>query len=260
VSFPRLAFHHDVARTLIGGAFYGGSAYPPQYQGAYFFGDYEYGFVSTLRLDESGQLVDGPHEFVSDGADGLVALRMGPDGLLYLLSVDAGMLVRVRYDGTSDPGAPHQAAETVVSSLYAGEALEGPPAATLVEPVGGRKLQLDDGTSADGYGFEGKWNATQPAAWAGGDAFAARWLAVTRLSAGDYQLEARADDGLRLWLDDELLVDAWAEQPPTTYRLLRTLAEGLHTIRVEHFNHGSDGELSVKWAPLPTPVAEPGGG
>jgi hypothetical protein len=63
VSFPRLSFGHDVARTIIGGPFYTGTVYHEQYRGSYLFGDYTYGFIATLRFDADGQIQGGPTTF-----------------------------------------------------------------------------------------------------------------------------------------------------------------------------------------------------
>ncbi len=63
---------------------------------------------------------------------------------------------------------------------------------------------------------------------------------------GDYLIELTTDDGARVWLDGEPLVeDAWKYQGPTTYaRKLRL--SGAHRLRVEHFQIDGYSTLRLK--------------
>ncbi len=36
--------------------------------------------------------------------------------------------------------------------------------------------------------------------------------------AGRYRFEVMADDGVRLWVNNHLLIDRWRDQPETTYQ------------------------------------------
>ncbi|MDT0275735.1 PQQ-dependent sugar dehydrogenase [Blastococcus goldschmidtiae] len=58
---PLYAYPHGPMGTSVtGGIVYTGSAYPEQYRGAYFFGDYASQRVYTLRYDDQGRLVRQP--------------------------------------------------------------------------------------------------------------------------------------------------------------------------------------------------------
>lgn len=52
--------HGPLGTSVTGGIVYTGATYPPQYQGAYFFGDYASQRLYTLRYDAQGQLTRAP--------------------------------------------------------------------------------------------------------------------------------------------------------------------------------------------------------
>jgi hypothetical protein len=52
---------------------------------------------------------------------------------------------------------------------------------------------------------------------------------------GAAQLEVTTDDGVRVWVDGELVIDEWKYQGPTRYAKTLSLAPGRRKIRVQHF-------------------------
>jgi glucose/arabinose dehydrogenase len=98
VRFPVVAFPQGEARSLIGGVFYTGRAYPGRYAGTYFFADFIYGWMKLLRFGDDG-LPLGDAEPFGSGLSGPVAIEQGPDGRLYYLSYVTGELRRIDYKG-----------------------------------------------------------------------------------------------------------------------------------------------------------------
>ena len=98
VQWPLHAIGHHLANAIVGGTFYTAMNYPAEYRGAYFFGDAVRGFISTLRLNEKGEPIEGPRSF-GTAMEGPVAIEVGPDGNLYYLSIYGGELRRIRYIG-----------------------------------------------------------------------------------------------------------------------------------------------------------------
>jgi hypothetical protein len=49
------------------------------------------------------------------------------------------------------------------------------------------------------------------------DNFSARFTRTVTLAGGRYRFSVVTDDGSRLWVDDQLKIDAWWDQAPTTY-------------------------------------------
>lgn len=64
------------------------------------------------------------------------------------------------------------------------------------------------------------------------------------ISPGEYTVSLGADDGVRLWLDNQLLIDEWHYSPPATY-VRRVKLGGSHRIRIEHFE--IDGYAQLKF-------------
>ncbi|RPJ85398.1 MAG: hypothetical protein EHM13_01155, partial [Acidobacteria bacterium] len=94
--------HNQQSAAVTGGAFYNGTAFPAEYQDAYFFGDYALGFISYLHVDSTDALIGSVQAFAS-GVGGPVDIQAGPDGALYYLAINAGELRRIRYSSTTPP-------------------------------------------------------------------------------------------------------------------------------------------------------------
>lgn len=87
------------------------------------------------------------------------------------------------------------------------------------------------------------WAAGSPDPTINRDEFSARIVKQKLMSAGTYTLNLQSDDGVRLWIDDQLLVDDWAGHPLTTYNPTFTISEGVHIIKIEYFEYFGDASL-----------------
>lgn len=83
---------------MTGGAFYGGTSYPIEYRGAYFFGDWSLSWIRYLHVDDAGSVQGSVREFASR-TEGPVEIESGPNGDLYYLAINIGELRRVAYTG-----------------------------------------------------------------------------------------------------------------------------------------------------------------
>ncbi len=94
------------------------------------------------------------------------------------------------------------------------------------------------------------WGDGSPAAQVPADNFSARWTTTrTVTNAGNYTVIATADDGVRVWVDDQLVIDAWYDHAPTTYSATVYLGAGQHSLRVEYYEHLGGALISVDMAP-----------
>ncbi len=82
------------------------------------------------------------------------------------------------------------------------------------------------------------------------DNFSARWTKTLFFDAGTYQFTVTADDGVRLYLDDELVIDKWVDQGSPTYAVNRTFASGNHTIRMEYYENTGGAVAKFSWKAL----------
>ncbi len=106
------------------------------------------------------------------------------------------------------------------------------------------------------------WNGGSPDPSINNTQFSARWTGVQNFQAGEYEFTATADDGVRVYIDGNKVIDGWMDEPPTTYNTFQTLTAGNHTIIMEYYqNTGGDvAQLSFKQipgTPTPTPIPVP---
>ena len=67
-------------------------------------------------------------------------------------------------------------------------------------------------------------------------------------SSKTYTFQATSDDGVRVYVDNVLIIDSWVDQgAQVTHSATRTLAAGYHTVRVEYYEHTGAAQLKVNW-------------
>lgn len=96
------------------------------------------------------------------------------------------------------------------------------------------------------------WGEDAPGPGVPTDNFSARWTRSLYFPAGTYRFYAHADDGVRLWVDGNLVVDQWRDSPPTTYTADVSLAEGSHSLRLEYYERGGGALAQLSWQRLET--------
>ncbi|MBL8047290.1 MAG: right-handed parallel beta-helix repeat-containing protein [Chthonomonas sp.] len=77
------------------------------------------------------------------------------------------------------------------------------------------------------------------------DYFATVATADVSKIGGEVELSVTADDGVRVWLDDDMIMDEWRYQGPTNFRKTIKL-DGKKTLRIEHFEIDGYTALQVK--------------
>jgi uncharacterized protein YraI len=69
-------------------------------------------------------------------------------------------------------------------------------------------------------------------------------------SPGNYQFTATADDGIRMWIDGQLIINAWPANPSQSYIANRILT-GSHDIEVDYYEQGGLANVSLAYGPTP---------
>ena len=77
------------------------------------------------------------------------------------------------------------------------------------------------------------------------DNWSARFTQLRAFNAGTYRFIASSDDGVRVYVDDVLVVNNWREQSYATASGDINLSAGNHYIRVEYFDALAQAALSL---------------
>lgn len=119
--------------------------------------------------------------------------------------------------------------------------LEGSP--VLIRP------EFDDNHNPGiniNWGFDSPNDAT-----VNKDYFSARWTRNQYLEPGRYRFTASGDDGVRVWVDDQMLIDGWLNQVFTTYTGYIDVDGGSVPIRVEYYDNQHHAMINVNWTRVP---------
>lgn len=79
------------------------------------------------------------------------------------------------------------------------------------------------------------------------DHFAVRWSADLLLSEGTYRFAARTDDGTRVYLDGELIIDSWHPRSVRTTEAYGHVPAGPHSLVVEYFEQAGHAGAELAW-------------
>ena len=94
------------------------------------------------------------------------------------------------------------------------------------------------------------WGDDGPGAGIPADYFSARWVRDEWFAGGTYRFEIIADDGVRIWVGEQLVVDEWREHWAVPFTVDQYILAGVHRVRVEYFEHAGDATISVNWKRL----------
>lgn len=135
--------------------------------------------------------------------------------------------------------------------------------ALVVLALGGRSAGAQDSqwlgefwnnTNLSGPIAMTRWENAINFNWAGGspdprindDNFSARWTRTVNFPAGTYRFFATMDDGMRIWVDNQLVVDSWTPSQEHTMTFDRAM-NGNHAIRIDYFESGGMAVAQFNW-------------
>jgi uncharacterized protein YraI len=99
------------------------------------------------------------------------------------------------------------------------------------------------------------WNLDSPDPRVPADNFSVRWTRSVNFPAGNWAFFARTSDGVRLWVDDQLVINEWRDTVdyPTYTGKFYDLSAGWHNVKVEYYERGGIAYATVWWEPLAGP-------
>jgi hypothetical protein len=113
------------------------------------------------------------------------------------------------------------------------------------------------------YPLDRYWGMAAPVGGLGTDYWSVSFEGQFYFTPGDYDFIAQSDDGVRVYIDNLLLVNAWFDGRVDVSNRFNQVGDGYHTIRVEYFERSGNAYVRVLWelassaqphsGPLPPP-------
>ncbi|MEM7534899.1 MAG: LysM peptidoglycan-binding domain-containing protein [Chloroflexota bacterium] len=95
------------------------------------------------------------------------------------------------------------------------------------------------------------WGTGSPDPRIPADKFTVYWTRDEHFTGGYYRFFATVDDGIRVYINDQLVIDSWQIQTASDYYGDVYLSdEGYYSIRVEYFEFSGLSEVQVHWGKL----------
>jgi hypothetical protein len=93
------------------------------------------------------------------------------------------------------------------------------------------------------------WGTGSPDGAIAPDTFSARWTGqVEAVEGGAYTFRTYSDDGVRVWVNGQLVINNWTNHAPTYNTGRITLTAGQrYDIRVEYFENTGGAVMRLEW-------------
>lgn len=94
------------------------------------------------------------------------------------------------------------------------------------------------------------WGSGSPAANIGADTYSTRWEGQIEAPAtGNFTFYTSTDDGVRLWIDNVLIIDRWIDQATTEWNGTLALLQGReYDFRMEYYENGGGAAAQLSWS------------
>ncbi len=100
------------------------------------------------------------------------------------------------------------------------------------------------------------WGVGAPIVGMGVDDFSVRWTGQIEPRFDEtYTFTTSSDDGIRLWIDDQLIIDQWNDHTVTNHSGTMELFAGVrYDIRLEHYDHLGEAVATLSWSAASQPL------
>lgn len=106
-----------------------------------------------------------------------------------------------------------------------------------------------------------RWREKAPVLGLPRDNFSVRWTRTVDFQDGTYRFSAKADDGIRIYIDGKRVLNEWHSSTGTTIYTFDKQLKGKHTIVVEYYEGTGNAVVKVWWEKVvpvpPTPTTPP---
>jgi hypothetical protein len=98
------------------------------------------------------------------------------------------------------------------------------------------------------------WKRNPPASVLPAENFSVRWTGKAEFTGDTYRFRVLMDDGARLWVDDQLVIDAWKDGSAREISADIALVKGTHNLRLEYYDRKGDARIRLKWERVSSPT------
>lgn len=101
------------------------------------------------------------------------------------------------------------------------------------------------------------WNTVSPDPGIPTTDYTVRWTGMVQPQFNEtYTFSTTTDDGVRLWVNGQLLIDEWVDQAPTTWSgSIALQAQQYYNIQMDYYQNQGGAVASLSWASPSTPQA-----
>jgi hypothetical protein len=99
----------------------------------------------------------------------------------------------------------------------------------------------------ESWPISNNWGTGGPGNGVGNDNFFVRWTGQSNFSSGSYRFLARADDGIRVYFDNQQIINGWKDQSATDYSTTMSVNSGNHDVKIEYYENGGDAVAQFRW-------------
>ena len=165
--------------------------------------------------------------------DGIIAASGDQIKVLYSPGVSNDIESLFRTSEFLAPSQTNELLRGLKGEYFANRDLSGTPAVTRVD----RRIRFE-------------WGESAPMSGMPPNDFSIRWTGKIRVdSDGEYQFFVQGDDGFRLFVNGQMIIDEWHDQAAKLKEAKLSLKAGtLADVKLEYYEHTGNAELSFGWS------------
>jgi hypothetical protein len=123
------------------------------------------------------------------------------------------------------------------------------------------ELKGNPAISRNDKAIDSRWQEKAPVLGMPRDKFSARWTRTVNFQDGLYRFSAKADDGIRVYIDGKRVLNEWHTAAGNTIYTFDKQLKGNHTIVVEYYEGSGNAVVKFWWEKIvpvpPTPTTPP---
>ena len=113
-------------------------------------------------------------------------------------------------------------------------------------------IRVNEGTGSLNH----TWDTGGPGYGLPSDKFSARFSRTLHFACGRWRFNIFTDDGVRFWVDDDLVLDEWRDQV-ASFSPEVDLTTGDHQLRLDYYENGGSAAIHMSWEQLSGCICDP---